>query len=143
MSSNPIAAAGRRRQREQRFGESPACARCGMTEMDALVSMKRRLLEAHHVCGRANDESLTVPVCRNCHAMLTEGQRSAGVSFDPPPTLLHQLAAALLSLFVMLHDLSERGMAWAHALVELAADLDASYPEWRALPSARAIGAAT
>lgn len=143
MSSNPIAAAGRRRQRELRFGANPACARCGMTEINALVPVRRGLLEAHHVCGRANDASLTVPVCRNCHAVLTEGQRSAGVSFDPPPTLLHQVAAALLSFFAMLHDLSERGMAWAHGLVELVADLDASFPEWRALPSAKPIGVAS
>lgn len=143
MTSNPIAATGRRKQREQRFGANPACARCGMAEIDALVPARRCLLEAHHVCGRGNDESLTVAVCRNCHAVLTERQRSAGVTFEPPPTLLHQLAAALLSLFAMLHDLSERGMAWAHALVKLASDLDTNFPEWRALPSARAIGVAS
>jgi hypothetical protein len=140
MSPNPIAAAGRRAQSEHRFGDAPACLRCGISEPEALVPIRRRLLEAHHICGRANDESLTVPVCRNCHAVLTEGQRSAGVTFELPPTLLHQLAAALLSLFAMLHELCERGMQWAHAISNLATELDTTFPEWRSLPSAHAIG---
>ncbi len=142
MNANPIAAAGRHARREQRFGTDPACVRCGATEIEALVSVRRRFLEAHHVCGAMNDDALTVPVCRNCHAGLTEGQRSAGVTFTTPPTILHQVASALASLFSMLHDLCERGMDWAHALSELASELDSNFPAWRDLPSAKAIGGA-
>lgn len=142
-NANPISAAGRRARRDQRFGTDPACVRCGTTEIEALVPVNRRYLEAHHVCGLANDDALTVPVCRNCHAVLTEGQRSAGVVFTTPPTILHQVASALASLFAMLHDLCERGMDWAQALSELASELDTSFPAWRDLPGATALGIAS
>ncbi len=143
MSTNPIATAGRRSRTEHYFGQEAVCVRCGISEPRAMVPIHRRYLEAHHVCARANDAALTVPVCRNCHAILTEGQRAAGVSFDPPPTLLHQLAAALRSFFSMLFELSEVGMGWARGLSALATDLDAAYPQWRELPSAQTIGRAT
>lgn len=140
MDVNPIATTGRRARRERRFGPDAACTRCGITTMETLVYVKRRFLEDHHVCGRANNAALTMPVCRNCHAVLTERQQAAGVTFTPPPTILHQIAAALTSLFAMLHELCERGMDWAHALSRLATDLDGTYPAWRDLPSARALG---
>lgn len=140
MTADPIATSGRRTRREQRFGPDAACARCGITTLETLVPLRRRVLEAHHVCGRANDAALTVPVCRNCHAILTEGQQAAGVTFATPPTILHQIAAALASLFAMLHELCERGMDWAYALSELASELDRTYPAWRDLPSASALG---
>ena len=143
MNANPMATAARRARRERRFGLDAACVRCGITTSESLTPMKRSLLEDHQVCGQAHDEALTVPVCPNCHAILTEGQRSAGVIFDAPPALLHQLAAALASLYAMLHDLSERGMEWAHALSELITDLDTSFPAWRNLPNANAIGGAS
>lgn len=104
------------------------------------MPVKRRFLEAHHVCGQAHDGALTVPVCRNCHAILTEGQHAAGVVFQAPPTILHQLASALASLFAMLHELCERGMTWADALSRLTSELDTAFPAWRDLPSARALG---
>lgn len=150
MTARPIGITARQTNRERRFGPdaagaAPACVRCGIAALETLVPVRRRnvprsILEDHHVCGRENDESLTVPVCRNCHAVLTEAQQAAGVTFTTPSTLLHQIAAALASLFSMLHDLCERGMAWAHQLTILAADLDAAYPDWRDLDSARALG---
>ncbi len=142
MTANPIATGGRRARREQRFGPNAACVRCGITTLETLVPLKRRFLEDHHVCGHANDESLTVPVCRNCHAILTEGQQAAGVTFTAPTTLLHQIAAALESFFAFLYELCERGMDWVAALSGLIEDLDSDYPEWRQLPNARALGVA-
>lgn len=143
MSANPITAASRRERRTQRFGTGNACVRCGVSEPRVLVPIRRRLLEAHHACGRAHDNELTVPVCRNCHALLTEAQLAAGVQLEPPPTLLHQVAAALASLFSLLHELSERGLDWVRGLEALANDLDSTYPDWRDLPSAAPIGAWT
>jgi hypothetical protein len=140
MSARLIGITARQTNRERRFGPDAACVRCGIAALETLVPIKRSILESHHICARENDPGLTVPVCRNCHAVLTEGQQAAGVTFTTPPTLLHQIAAALASLFAMLHDLCERGMDWAHQLTILAADLDAAYPEWRDLDSARAIG---
>lgn len=140
MTGKPIGVTARQTNRERRFGPDAACVRCGIAALETLVPVRRSILEAHHVCARENDASLTVPVCRNCHTVLTEAQQAAGVTFTTPPTLLHQIAAALASLFAMLHALCERGMGWAHQLTILAADLDATYPDWRDLDSARAIG---
>ncbi len=140
MRTDPMATAARQARRERRFGSGTACVRCGITTPETLVPMKRRFLEAHHVCGRANDDGPTVPVCRNCHAILTERQQAVGVTFTPPPTALHQIVAALASFFVFEHAMSERGMDWVAALSGLIADLDTAYPEWRSLPHARALG---
>lgn len=139
MTPDPIRADARRARRARLLGPGAACARCGVSTPETLIAVDRSILEAHHPCGRANDGGLTVPVCRNCHAELTEGQRAAGTSFSPPPTVLHQIAAALASFFAFLADLAERGMAWAAALAALSAELDGAYPAWRSLPSARAI----
>ena len=68
---------------------------------------------------------------------------TAGVQLESPPTLLHQVAAALASLFSLLHELSERGLDWVRGLESLANDLDSTYPGWRDLPSAAPIGAWT
>lgn len=141
-AADPIRTATRHTYREHRFRPNAACVRCGITTLETLVPVRRALLEAHHVCTRASDEGLTVPVCRNCHAVLTEGQRATGVTFDVPPTLLHQIAAALESLFAFLYELCERGMDWVAALSGLIEDLDSDYPEWRQLPNARALGVA-
>lgn len=140
MSGSPTATAVRQIRRERRFGPNAACVRCGITALETLVPVKRRFLEAHHVCGQANDDALTVPVCRNCHAVLTERQQAAGVTFTIPPTVLHQIVASLASFFTMLHELCGRGMDWVDGLSGLIADLDTAYPEWRSLPHAQAIG---
>ncbi len=142
MNANPMQTAARRARRDQRFSLNAACVLCGVTTPETLVAVRRALLEKHHVCGRANDADLTVPVCRNCHAVLTEGQRAAGVTFTAPQTLLHQIAAALASFFAFLHDFAERGMAWTDALSHLITELDSAFPTWCELPSAHAIGVA-
>lgn len=136
MSSNPIQTAARRANRARRLPPDAACARCGVTTTAALMGAPRSLLETHHVCGRANDAALTVPLCRNCHAVLTESQRTAGVDLTPPPTRLHQLAAFLTALAAVLCDLAKRLMAAATRLTSLTGELDAAYPAWRSLPSA-------
>src|SRR5258706_587809 len=102
---DPIASEARRAKRERLLGDSPACVRCGLAEIDSLIAVKRGVLEAHHVVGRANDEDLTVALCRNCHAVVTERYRDAGVSLNRPPTVLHQLAAILRAL--RLHSTSQ------------------------------------
>lgn len=139
MTPDPIRSDARWARRSRLHGPGAACARCGLTTPETLFAADRSILEAHHVCGRANDGGLTVPVCRNCHAELTEGQRAAGATFAAPPTVLHQIAAALASVFAFLTDLAERGAAWAGALAALTGELDDAYPAWRSLPSAQAL----
>ena len=67
-----------------------------------------------------------MPLCRNCHAIATEGQRDVGADLTPQPTLLHQLAAALLSLGSFLTHLGEQCVGWAHDLRALIDRLDAT-----------------
>jgi hypothetical protein len=140
MEANPIHNDARKARRSRLLGPDAACARCGLTNQEFLIPTKRSILEAHHVVGNAHDDALVAPLCRNCHAVLTERQRDAGVDFRPQPTVLHRIAAALTSLAVFLIDLGATCRAWASQLAALANGLDAAFPEWRALGVAQ-IGA--
>ncbi len=62
----------RRRQRAlERLGtNTPRCPLCGIDDPLAL--------ELHHIAGRDYDDEL-VPVCRNCHRLLSDRQK------DHPP----------------------------------------------------------
>lgn len=128
---DPLANEARRGRREQLLGENPACLLCGVANIDCLTPTPRSILEAHHVVGRENDATLTVPLCRNCHAEVTEGYRDAGVSLKRPPTLLHKLAAILRALGALLTAIGGRLSAWAEALVRLIGMFDSELPSWR------------
>lgn len=128
----------REERRARRLGADAACEFCGCTTPEALTLVDRTLLEVHHVAGRAHD-GLTVPVCRNCHAVLTEGQRVAGVDFAPQATTLERLAQVLRSLGAMLCLVGESLQAWADALVTFVAGLDADFPVWRGMEWARCL----
>lgn len=104
---------------------------CGCTTPEALTLVDRTIIERHHVAGRAHDGALTVPVCRNCHRVLTEGQRRAGVDFAPQPTMPERLAAAFLSLGAFLCQLGEAVQAWARWVLGFLAGLDGYAPGWR------------
>jgi hypothetical protein len=128
---DPITNVTRRGKREQILGDDPACILCGLANIDSLTLVQRSLLEAHHLVGRANDGELTAPLCRNCHAAVTEGYRDAGVPLNHPPTLLHKLAAILRGVGAMLTALGAKLSAWAESLIALIASLDAALPSWR------------
>jgi len=137
MEPNPIQNDARKARRRRQIGADAACVRCGLTNLECLIPTKRSLLEAHHVAGNAHDEALTVPLCRNCHAVLTDAQRDAGVDMLPQSTVLHRIAAALASLAVFFADLAVTCRIWASQLGLLAAGLDTAFPEWRALTVAQ------
>jgi hypothetical protein len=139
MERNPIRNDARRTRRIREVGPHTCCVRCGTTTPETLIAARRSLLEHHHVVGRAHDDGLTVPLCRNCHAVLTEAQRDAGVDLTPPPTILHQLAAILAGLAYFFADLGRLCAAWATRLGEAAAGFDAAYPGWRGEPWARPV----
>jgi hypothetical protein len=128
---DPLANETRRVKRERLLGEQPACLLCGMENIDALVLVKRSLLEAHHVVGRANDVELTTPLCRNHHAELTEGYRDAGVPLHRPQTFLHKLAAILRALGALFTAIGQKMSAWAETLIQLIGRLDVDSPSWR------------
>lgn len=142
MDPNPIRKDARNARRGRALGPSAACLFCDYRNPHGLVRTNRSLLEAHHVCGKANDADLTVVLCRNCHAEVTEGQRTAGVSFGTPPTLLHQFLAALASLAVFLLDLGKRVLVWVGALERFLERLDRELPMWRTWPEAQLWGGA-
>jgi len=114
MDADPIATDARRNRRQRTLPPDAACLLCGETVPEALRTVSRSWLEAHHVVGEINDPGFTVPVCRNCHAKLTEQQRVSGVPLDRVPSrpylevlvgLLKGLSAFFVTLagFLALH----------------------------------------
>ena len=128
---DPIAKETRLVKRQRVLGDDPACVLCGLTTIASLIAVSRDVLEAHHIVGHANDEALTAPLCRNCHAEVTDGYRDAGVSLNRPPTLLHKLVAILRALGAMLTAVGQKCAAWAEALAQLVQRLDVFFPTWR------------
>jgi hypothetical protein len=45
-----------------------------------LRPVARRFLELHHVVSRHRDSTLTLALCFNCHALVTENLHKAGVT---------------------------------------------------------------
>jgi hypothetical protein len=81
----------RRKQRAcERLGTNePRCPFCGVT--DPLV------MELHHVGGRAFDDTL-VPICRNCHRILTDWQKDHPTNICSPPNESDRIGHALIGL---------------------------------------------
>jgi len=138
MEPDPIKTAARRAARERRLGADASCALCGYAAPDALIAAARTLLEDHHAVGRANDGALTVPLCRNCHAELTEECRARGASMAKPRTLLDKLVAILRALGAFFRTLGEKFLEWAEQVARFLAGLDRECPEWREMPEAAA-----
>ena len=82
----------------------------------ALRPVTRRFLEEHYLVGRANDATLTLALCFNCHALATEGLLQAGVSMkrERNPTKFARLI--FYALAVHLKMLSDA--CWRFAQVE-------------------------
>lgn len=77
----------RRSKREQRIPPDARCLICGTAEPVCLINIDRRFLEKHHLYGCVNDPTAIVWLCRNHHALATEGLLAAGVnmSYEPDP----------------------------------------------------------
>lgn len=91
----------RRKQRAcERLGTNkPRCPFCGIDE--PLV------MELHHVSGRAFDDTL-VPICRNCHRILSDWQKDHPGGRNNPPSDLERIAHALSGLADMFELLVKR-----------------------------------
>lgn len=136
MEHDPIQNDARRARRERALGPNAACALCGVTSPESLIRVNRSLLEAHHVVTQAHDDALTLPVCRNCHALLTEAQLRHAVTFQQCPTIPERIAAILTALSAFFHTLGDTFAAWAASLTAFIGALDAHYPAWREMPGA-------
>lgn len=122
-------------RRGDRLGAHPSCLLCGITTPEILVQAKRSLLEEHHVAGEVNDPTLTVLLCRNCHAEVTEGQRDAGVVLarDEGRHLLERVEAFLRGVGDFLVRLGQAACRLAEAIARLIRQLDLRLPDWRAI----------
>jgi len=134
FENNTVGAAARRASRDRRLGPNPVCTLCTVSDPDALTRVKRSLLQAHHLAGRANDRSATVLLCMNCHAAQSAGQRDAGV-FDKEQCgpILTRVINALRSLAVFAEKLPGLISRLADLLEQLMFMLDAHCPQWRTL----------
>ncbi len=137
MQPNPMQNDARRARREQQLGPDAVCVLCGEADLWALILVKRSLLEQHHVLNRAHDPRLTVPLCRNCHAKLTEAYRQAGASTKAAPTLLERLVAVLRAVGVFLRSLGDACLRYAERLLAFIAGLDAHGRSWRTMEAAQ------
>ena len=133
---DPIHDDARRTSRAKKLGPNAVCVRCGEPQWETLVPGNRSLLEAHHLVGRVNDADLTVPLCRNCHAILTEKLRQVGASMSKPLTLLDRIVAVLRCIGAFLGLIGAKLLQLADRLSRFMAALDKSAPEWRTMAEA-------
>ena len=95
MDRDVLKTAARKLGRQNRLGNGPkVCFRCGYTDPLALIPVKKEWIELHkqvlprslfekdHVVGRNHDPYFIFPICRNCHAEMTELRRQAGIRMD-------------------------------------------------------------
>lgn len=107
----------RRMKRLRELGDNPSCALCGESNPEALTSIKRSLLENHHVGGDANDQDLTVVLCLNHHRIATEKQRQCGVDlWHTEKNTTERLINVLKGLASFLLLAGEVLLAWAERL---------------------------
>lgn len=80
------------------------CMACPCTSVEALLGvpwralpewMQRRIIELHHLEGKAIDPDWIVPLCRNCHAIATERRRDLPPEILRPRTERERMAADL------------------------------------------------
>ena len=137
IDKDPIRTDARREARNGRLGANPVCVLCPERRVDALIPIARGFLQQHHVSMKANDRRLVIPLCLNCHAVLTEKYRTAGIPFTAPETVLHRVIACLRGVGAFLPDLGQACRSWADQLERFMTMLDARLPDWRARPEAK------
>src|SRR5947209_1434887 len=78
----------RERQAKRRLGtDNPVCCQCGVDDW--------RILQLHHMAGQAYDD-LTIILCKNCHAVLSDGQSDHPSAHDDEPSMLARIGRMLL-----------------------------------------------
>jgi hypothetical protein len=132
MSGDPIRDDARRARRQRRLGSDAVCVLCGERTPDVLIKVRRSLLEHHHLAGEANDPELTVVVCRNDHAKLTEAQRVSGVELRRASerSSLARLEAVLCGLADFFVLLAQALRGWAAEIRATIKRLDEGWPGW-------------
>lgn len=103
----PIQNDARRTARRKKLGPDAVCILCGQPQLETLVPVARSLLEAHHVLGKEHNGKVTVPLCRNCHAIVTEKLQQVGASMERADALPDRIVAMLRALGAFLLLLGE------------------------------------
>jgi hypothetical protein len=127
IENDPIGAAGRRRRRQKRFSvENPVCRLCLESNLECLTPVtldwlraQQILLEDHHVVGEKNDPDFVVPLCLNCHRLVTEGLAQAGIRMCREPNPQKRVAMMLDALAVFLDMLASAVRRWATLLKQV------------------------
>jgi hypothetical protein len=103
IDENPLATARRLARRvEQR-----RCLICGRTGVP---------IELDHTAGRNHDPDLMTPLCRSCHASVTEQRRRAGADMRRQPNSKKRVKYALKAASVFLRMLADAMWRWADLL---------------------------
>jgi hypothetical protein len=104
--------------RRRRLGDNPACVICGETDRVALRRAARKLVEFHHLAGRANDPELGIDLCLNHHAILTEQLRDHGAMLAPDGERsdLQRLGVVLTGMGLALEQQGSGLLLWATKL---------------------------
>ena len=117
------ATAARTSKRLRKFGPNPTCWRCGYQNPTGLVDPEAptspkviNIFEAHHAVGQHHDPELTIAVCRNCHAELTEALRAQGVPMRSQTSLAETLIAVLTALALFFRELADAFMRYVARL---------------------------
>jgi hypothetical protein len=90
---------------------NPRCVICG--EDNILC------LELHHIAGRGHNDDVW-PVCRNCHAVLTDHQKDHPRKEAPPDNVLEIIGRFLLGVADMFELLIARFREYGEALIRMA-----------------------
>jgi hypothetical protein len=124
IDNDPIGTAGRRRRRQKRFSvENSVCRLCPESHLECLTAVTldwleahQFLIEEHHVAGKRNDPDFVVPLCLNCHRLVTEGLAQAGIGMHREPNPQKRVAVMLEALAVFLDMLAAAVRRWAALL---------------------------
>jgi hypothetical protein len=126
----------RAEQRRRLLGDGAVCVICGQRDPAGLHRASRRLVEFHHLAGRANEPELGIHLCLTHHAILTEQMRDEGVELREVDerAVLEQLQAILVGIGLALMTIGEALLEQAKGLGVEVTRLDRDTPGWRDRP---------
>ena len=103
----------RERQAKRRLGsEHPICSICGNDDW--------RVLELHHIAGRAYDDRATIIVCKNCHAIMGDAQCDHPPASKEPHSILEIIGRFLLGCSDICAFVAVQFRQFGNWLIELA-----------------------
>ena len=117
---DPIGRDLTRTRAQRRLQSDSRCVLCGESDREVLAerSVRRSVLEVHHVAGRSNDPDLTVVLCLNCHQQCSARMASRGIdlSAGPDRSVPERLVSVLRGLALFFEQLAAALTGWAHEL---------------------------